>query len=116
MGGALITCVADVLQLLRDWKGRPSIFRGMGRAEYTLTPTMGRCPLADRLPDRAQAERRLFRRFKERTPPFLTFTPRDDWEWLAVAQHHGLPTRLLDWTSNPLVALYFAMERDLNVD
>ncbi|MGK0170899.1 MAG: hypothetical protein ACI9W2_002626, partial [Gammaproteobacteria bacterium] len=96
------------------------LYRGVTSADYELVPKIGRPHARTRFdydrtkrmmvaisePYDAVGEIKAFEQFKRLAHPHLSSITMNSWEWLAVAQHHGLPTRLLDWSENPLVAAY----------
>jgi hypothetical protein len=90
------------------------IYRGVPDATYDLIPSVGRWKGPESA--RAHFERQVFEDFKSRALGYLTIQPRNEWEWLFLAQHHGLPTRLLDWSSSPLAALHFALREERSSD
>ncbi|BCZ85643.1 hypothetical protein PTKU64_93180 (plasmid) [Paraburkholderia terrae] len=93
--------------------GSPNfIYRGMSDKTYTLCPSISRHPSEHTDGDVTTLESALLTEFKRLSLRELEFEPENEFEWLFLAQHHGLPTRLLDWSTNPLVGLYFSVEKD----
>ena len=90
----------------------PFAFRGMPCVEHTLSSSLLRLA-ADA--DIRTLELALLRNFRKYAATDVR--PADSiWHWLALGQHRGLPTRLLDWTYSPLVALHFATETPEDYD
>jgi len=93
------------------------LYRDVTSHVHKLVPKIGRPGIrkdpsngADRTHSE-EDEKKLLDLFRLTARPFLQHEPRSEFEWLVIAQHHGAPTRLLDWTQTSLIAAFFAMER-----
>lgn len=84
-----------------------AIYRGMADASAPLLTSLDRLGGPRAPHGKAHLEEHILRNFLRYSKPYVN-ADQAEWELLFIAQHHGLPTRLLDWTYSPLVAAHFA--------
>lgn len=104
-----INSIAELLQLTKSFRIFPDsiiLFRGQSQ-NLPLFPAICRM---DPEKDTIDFEKKMLKDLKDRSSMIVNEQLIGDWDWITYAQHFGMATRLLDWTLNPLVGLWFAIK------
>jgi hypothetical protein len=100
----------DQISTYTNNNGTRFLFRGQSE-DWPMIPKIARYPLSRY--NIEKIERNIYSQFLLRSNQFISLNNSISLDLLSIGQHYGLPTRLLDWSSNPLIALYFAVSEKM---
>jgi len=111
-----INSISELLNILENKvvTNDYTLFRGHNDFTWKLLPKIARDVIKFR--SKVDNESLMIETFKRYAKQFLGKALQNEWDYFALAQHHGMATRLLDWTTNPLAALWFCVQKPCCVD